>query len=363
MPATAPSGGGHGAKERKNEMSNGENPYGEAGGYTTNLQYGEAERPAQAGSPQGSQAAGQAGGFSLDAPAGAPAGQLIKDTTTANFAADVIQESQRQPVLVDFWAPWCGPCRQLGPALEKVVTEAGGRVKLVKMNIDEHPSVAGQLGIQSIPAVIAFVGGQPVDGFMGAVPERQIREFIDKLAGDGGAGEQLAELIEAAQAARASGDDDTAARYFAAVLQQDPANAEAIGGLADLMFDKGDKEAATEMLAQVPADKQDVPAVAAVRAKMKLAEEAASLGDPVELERRLAANPKDHQARFDLALVQNARGMRMEAADSLLAIMKAERGWNDDAARSQLLKFFEAWGPADEVTLSARRKLSSLLFS
>ena len=287
----------------------------------------------------------------------------MKDVTTASFAADVIQELRKLPVLVDFWAPWCGPCKQLQPALEKVVAAAGGAVKLVKMNIDEHPAIAGQLGIQSIPAVIAFRNGQPVDGFMGAVPESQIRDFIQKLVGKNGGQPQVAEALAAAKQAREAGDLQAAADVYDAVLQEQPDNVEAIAGLADLLFEAGDKAGAEEVLARTPADRLETAAIAAVKTKIKLADEAAKLGDPAVFEHRLAENPGDHQARFDLAMIQNAQGKRQEAADNLLAIVKADRGWNDDGARAQLLKLFEAWGMTDEVTLLARRKLSSLLFS
>jgi putative thioredoxin len=296
--------------------------------------------------------------------AAAPAaGDLVKDTSTAAFAADVIQESRRQPVLVDFWAPWCGPCKQLTPVLEKAVKAAGGAVKLVKMNIDEHPSIAGQLGIQSIPAVIAFRDGQPVDGFMGAVPESQVQEFIRKLGGAGNGAAQITEALAAATEARGAGDVQTAAAIYEAVLEQAPETIEAIAGLAELSLEAGDTEGAKAALATVPEAKKDAPALAAVRARMALAKQAASLGNPAELEERLAKDPKDHQARFDLAMIQNTLGERDKAADSLLAIVKADRGWKDDGARNQLLQFFEAWGMTDEATLAARRKLSSLLFS
>ena len=291
-----------------------------------------------------------------------PRGDTIKDTTTAGFQADVVQESRNQPVLVDFWAPWCGPCKQLTPVLEKVVREAGGKVKLVKMNIDDHPSIPGQLGIQSIPAVIAFKDGQPVDGFMGAVPESQVREFIQRL-GAGQKAPQVADALKAADEARAAGDQAMAARIYSMVLEGEPDNVEAIGGLAEMLVDAGDIEAAREALAKAPPEKADAPAIAAVNARILLAEQAAALGDPRELERRLADNPKDHQARFDLAMIQNALGEREAAADNLLAIVKADREWKNDAARSQLLTFFEAWGPTDDATLQARRRLSSLLFS
>ena len=325
-------------------MSDKNNPFGGMGGqYSTNVSYGTAE-------PQRG-----------NGPVAAPL--VVKDVTTASFAADVIQESRKLPVLVDFWAPWCGPCKQLQPALEKVVAAAGGAVKLVKMNIDEHPAIAGQLGIQSIPAVIAFRNGQPVDGFMGAIPESQIRDFIQKLVGKNGGKPQVTEALEAAKQAREAGDLQTAADIYDAVLQEQPDNVDAIAAMADILFEAGDKAGAEEVLARTPADKQEVPAIVAVKTKIDLAAAAASLGDPAALERRLAENPGDHQARFDLAMIQNAENKRHEAADNLLAIVKADRTWNDDGARAQLLKLFEAWGMTDEATLSARRTLSSLLFS
>ncbi|TWG97890.1 thioredoxin [Mesorhizobium sp. J18] len=329
-------------------MSNQDNPYAIGGGqYVASAETGG--KPATAG-------------FSLGGAEAAAAPAPIKDTTTASFAADVIEESRKQPVLVDFWAPWCGPCKQLAPALEKVVAEAGGRVRLVKMNIDDHPAIAGQLGIQSIPAVIAFKNGQPVDGFMGAIPESQIREFVNRVAGDSGK-DEIAEAIAAAAQARQEGDDQTAAQIYSAILQQAPDNVDALAGLADILFEAGQADRAREILDRAPEAGRDAAPIAAVRAKLALAEQVAGLGDAKELEARLAANSKDHQARFDLALIQNARGMREEAADNLLAIIKADRAWQDDAARTQLLKFFDAWGQADEATLAARRKLSSILFS
>jgi putative thioredoxin len=325
-------------------MSDKDNPFGGTGGqYSTKVSYGSAE-PAR-----------------TNGPAAAPL--VVKDVTTASFTVDVIEESRKLPVLVDFWAPWCGPCKQLQPALEKVVAAAGGAVRLVKMNIDEHPAIAGQLGIQSIPAVIAFRNGQPVDGFMGAIPESQIRDFIKKLIGKNGGQPEVAEALAAAKQTRETGDTQGAADLYDAVLQEQPDNVDAIAGLADLLFEAGDKAGAEEVLARAPADKREVAAIAAVTTKFKLAAQAASLGDPAALERRLAENPKDHQARFDLAMIQNAQGRREEAADNLLTIVKTDRSWNDDGARAQLLKLFEAWGMTDEATLSARRRLSSLLFS
>lgn len=287
---------------------------------------------------------------------------LIKDTTTQAFRQDVVAESMNQPVLVDFWAPWCGPCKQLTPILEKVVKGAGGKVKLVKMNIDEHPAIPGQLGIQSIPAVIAFQRGQPVDGFMGALPESQVKGFIEKLVGPMGPG-AAEELILAAQEAAEAGDAAGASSLYANVLQLEPENVAALAGLARLHLDVGDIDGAKGILAAAPEAKAADPALAAVRAAVELAEQAASLGDTAELEARLAADPKDHQARFDLALALNARDRREEAVDQLIAIIRADRGWNDDGARKQLLQFFEAWGPMDENSVAGRRKLSTLLFS
>jgi putative thioredoxin len=292
----------------------------------------------------------------------AAADGLIKDTTTAAFRQDVIAESMKQPVLVDFWAPWCGPCKQLTPVIEKVVTAAAGKVRLVKMNIDDHPQIAGQLGIQSIPAVIAFHKGQPVDGFMGAVPESQIRQFIEKLVGPVGAG-AAAEMMAAAEAAADAGDASSAMEIYAMVLAQEPANLQAIAGMATLRLDLDDLEGARQTLALAPPDKAGDPALAGVRAAIELAEQAASLGDIAGLLKAVEDNPKDHQARFDLALALNARDQRDEAVDHLVTIIKADRAWNEDGARKQLLQFFEAWGPMDEASIAGRRKLSTVLFS
>lgn len=287
---------------------------------------------------------------------------LIKDTTTQGFRQDVVAESMNQPVLVDFWAPWCGPCKQLTPVIEKVVKEARGKVRLVKMNIDDFPEIPGQLGIQSIPAVIAFKQGQPIDGFMGAQPESQVKAFIEKLVGPMGPG-ATEELIAAAQAAAEAGDAAGASELYAGVLELEPENLAAITGLARLHLDMGDLEGATGILGMVPEAKATDPAVAAVRAAIELAQQAAALGDTAELEAKVVANPKDHQARFDLALALNARERREEAVDHLIAIIKADRKWNDDGARKQLLQLFEAWGPMDEHSMAGRRKLSALLFS
>jgi putative thioredoxin len=290
-----------------------------------------------------------------------PPSDLIKDTTTATFRQDVMTESMKQPVLVDFWAPWCGPCKQLTPVIEKAVKAAGGKVKLVKMNIDEHPQIAGQLGIQSIPAVIAFQRGQPVDGFMGAVPESQVKGFIERLVGP--VANAADDLLAEAAALAAQGDAAGAAELYAAVLAQDPENVAALAALAKLHLDLGDVESARRFIAMAPQAKANDPALAGARAAIELAEQAASLGDLADFQRRIEANPVDHQARFDLALGLNARGKRQEAVDQLLEIVRRDRSWNEDGARKQLVQFFEAWGPTDENTIAGRRKLSSVLFA
>jgi putative thioredoxin len=297
------------------------------------------------------------------APQAAP--DLIKETTTQTFVKDVIEESKRQPVLIDFWAPWCGPCRQLTPILEKAVRAAKGKVKLVKMNIDEHPAIPGQMGIQSIPAVIAFVNGQPADGFMGAVPESQVTAFINKLtAGMPAAGEpSIAELLKEAEAVLAEGDPATAAQIYAEVLAADATNIAALAGLAKCYVATGAIEQAKQTLAMVPESKRNDAAVKAVQASIDLAEQAKALGPLTELEQKVAANPLDHQARFDLATALNASGKRAEATDQLLEIVKRDRKWNEDGARKQLLQFFEAWGPTDEASVDGRKRLSTILFS
>jgi putative thioredoxin len=287
---------------------------------------------------------------------------LIKDTTTAGFRQDVIAESAKQPVLVDFWAPWCGPCKQLTPVIEKAVKAAGGKVKLVKMNIDEHPQIPGQLGIQSIPAVIAFTKGQPVDGFMGALPESQVKGFIERLVGPVGPSAAEDMLAEAAELA-AQGDAAGAAELYAAVLAQEPDNVAAIAALAKLHLDLGDLDGAKRFLTMAPKGKENDPAIAGARAAIELAEQAASLGDVGELMRRVEADPRDHQARFDLAVALNARNKRDEAVDALLEIVRRDRTWNEDGARKQLVQFFEAWGPMDPATVAGRKRLSSVLFA
>ena len=293
----------------------------------------------------------------------APAtGAVVKDTTTQSFVKDVIEESKRQPVLVDFWAEWCGPCKQLAPVLEKAVRAAKGKVKLVKMDIDKHPSIPGQLGIQSIPAVFAFVNGQPIDGFLGALPESQVIAFIERLTKDRLGGEEK-DLLKSADDALAKGDAAGAADLYAKVLAQDGGNLAALGGLARSYVRTGALEQARQTLAMVPEAKRNDPAITAARAALELSEQAQAVGPIAELEQKVAANPLDHQARFDLAVALNAKGRRQEAVDNLLEIVKRDRKWNDDGARKQLVQFFEAWGATDEATVNGRKRLSSILFS
>jgi putative thioredoxin len=275
---------------------------------------------------------------------------------------DVIEESKRQPVLIDFWAPWCGPCKQLTPILEKVVKAAKGKVKLVKMNIDDHPAIPGQMGIQSIPAVIAFVNGQPADGFMGALPESQITAFLERLT-KGAVGAEEKDLLKHAEDALAEGDATTAAEIYSSLLSEDPAHVGALAGLARAQLATGALDRAKQTLGLVPENKRNESAVAAARAAIELAEQSQSVGPIAELEQKVASDPKDHQARFDLAVALNAKGKRDAAVDHLMEIVKRDRKWNDDGARKQLVQFFEAWGPTDEATVAGRKRLSSVLFS
>lgn len=295
-------------------------------------------------------------------PAPVAAADVVFDTTTQTFMKDVIEESRLQPVLVDFWAPWCGPCKQLTPILEKTVLAAKGKVKLAKMDIDKHPDIPGQMGIQSIPAVIAFVNGQPADGFMGALPEGQIVAFLERLLKDRIGGEEK-DLLKAADDALAADDFTTAADLYAQLLAQDNANVAALAGLARCYVGTGSIEQAKKTLELVPDTKRRDAAVVAAQAAIELAEQAKSVGPVSDLEAKVTADPADHQSRFDLAVALNAGGKREAAVDHLIEIVKRDRKWNDDGARKQLVQFFEAWGPTDEATVSGRRRLSSILFS
>jgi putative thioredoxin len=292
----------------------------------------------------------------------------IKDSGLATFAADVLEASRQTPVIVDFWAPWCGPCKQLGPALEKAVTDAKGAVKLVKVNIDDNPEIAQQLRIQSIPTVYAFKDGQPVDGFMGALPDSQVQAFVSQLAGGveshghGGA-EHAAEVLLVADEALAAGDIATAAQAYGHVLQDFPGQPKAVAGLAACYLKSGDIERARATLQLVRPDGANDEAIRAVEAELKLRDDPAPRGEMEVLKAKLAADANDHQTRYDLALALDADGQREGAIAELLEVVRRDRKWNEDAARKQLLTMFEAMGPTDPRTIEARRTLSGLLFS
>ena len=303
--------------------------------------------------------------------AASPASPHIKDSGLESFAVDVLEASRTTPVIVDFWAPWCGPCKTLTPALEAAVEAASGAVKLVKVNIDENPEIAQQLRIQSIPTVYAFANGQPVDGFMGAISDAQVQAFVKQLAGaaaadahDHGHGgpEHTAEVLAFAAQAFASGDAATAAQAFGHVLQDEPGNPEAVSGLARCYLANGDMERARTTLQLVRPDAATHEAIRAVEAELALKEKAPPPAAAAPLEARLAADPNDHQARYDLALALDAAGDREGAVNALLELIRRDRKWNEDAARKHLLTLFEAMGPADPRTMEARRKLSAILF-
>jgi putative thioredoxin len=287
---------------------------------------------------------------------------LVKAGSDQGFMTDVIEASRQQPVVVDFWAPWCGPCRTLGPLLEKGVRAANGKVRMVKINIDEHPGVAGQLGVRSIPAVYAFDKGRPVDGFVGAIPESQIKLFLDRLTGSASA-EDINALLEQAAESVALNDPGGAAQSYMAVLQIDPANAKAIAGMARIAINAGELDEARAILEMAPQEKQNDSEIQGVRAALDLAGKAADAGDKDELRSKVESNPADLQARFDYAEALSARGDMQAASDQLLTIIERDREWNDGAARAQLLKVFDAAGPGSDVAKQGRRRLSAILFS
>ena len=298
---------------------------------------------------------------------GAAAAGLVKDSNQQAFGKDVVEVSMQTPVIVDFWAPWCGPCKTLGPMLEKAVTAAGGAVRMVKINIDENQAIAQQLRIQSIPTVYAFFQGRPVDGFQGALPESEVKAFVKRLTDMGGGGDQAAAIeqaLEEAEAALVKGDGQTAAAIFDQVIQADPENLKAISGLLRAMIAAGETAQAAEQFEQLPDEIKAKPELAAVKTQLELlAESAKAAGQLAELEARAAADPADHQARFDLAQALYGAGDKERAVETLLDLVRRARAWNEEAARKQLVKYFEAWGPMDPLTIDARRRLSSLLFS
>jgi putative thioredoxin len=301
-------------------------------------------------------------------PAGAPsAGPVIKDGTTDSFLVDVIEASNQVPVIVDFWATWCGPCKQLGPALEKAVREAKGAVRLVKIDVDHNQELAAQMRVQSIPAVYAFDKGRPVDGFVGALAESQIKAFVGRLlksAGGPAEPSPIDQALEQADQALVAGDGGTASAIYGQVLAHEPQNAAAIGGLARCYAAAGDVEQAKATLAKAPADGVPHAAIVAARAAVELAEQGAGAAGAIpELRERLARDAGDHRARFDLALALYAKGEREAAVDELLEIVRRARQWDEEAGRKQLVKLFEAMGPTDPLTVSGRRRLSSLLFA
>ena len=288
---------------------------------------------------------------------------LIKDSTTKTFVVDVVEASKSVPVIVDFWAPWCGPCKTLGPVIEKVVREAKGKVKLVKVDIDESPEIATQMRVQSIPAVFAFVDGRPVDGFMGAVPESQVRQFVNRLSSKGGRAEQIEQALQMARDGLVAKDFEAVLDITSQILEAEPTTIEAYALKARAEMELQQLEAAQATLAACPADKQTDSNIVSANAALELLLHPVDTSGIGKLEAAIASNPNDHESRLELANLLNGTGKRIEAIDHLVFVIKKDRTFKDDAARKQLVSYFELWGPKDEATLAGRRKLSAVLFS